>query len=33
MKFTLEKTIERFQQQEELDFLFFWGHTVKKEIT
>lgn len=33
MKFTLENTIERFQQQEELDFLFFWGHTVKNEIT
>jgi ribA/ribD-fused uncharacterized protein len=33
MKYTLQNIIERFQKKEELKFLFFWGHTVKDEIT
>lgn len=33
MKYTLQNTIEKFQRNEKLDFLFFWGHTVKDEIT
>ena len=33
MKYTLQNTIERFQNHEELEFLFFWGHTVKEKIT
>lgn len=33
MKYTLENIIERFKENEELDFLFFWGHTVKDEVT
>lgn len=33
MKYTLENIIERIQKKEKLDFLFFWGHTVKNEIT
>jgi ribA/ribD-fused uncharacterized protein len=33
MKYTLANTIEKFQRKEKLDFLFFWGHTVKDEIT
>ncbi|SHL94166.1 NADAR family protein [Chryseobacterium polytrichastri] len=33
MSYTLQKTIEKFQRKEKLDFLFFWGHTVKDEIT
>lgn len=33
MKNTLENIIKRFQKKEKLDFLFFWGHTVKDEIT
>lgn len=33
MKYTLLKTIKRFQEKEKLEFLFFWGHTVKNEIT
>jgi ribA/ribD-fused uncharacterized protein len=33
MKNTLEYIIERFQGKEKLEFLFFWGHTVKDEIT
>lgn len=33
MKYTLQNTIERFQRNENLDFLFFWGHTVKDELT
>ena len=33
MKYTLENIIERFQRKENLEFLFFWGHTVKEEVT
>lgn len=33
MKYTLQNIIERFQKKEKLKFLFFWGHTVKDEIT
>lgn len=33
MSYTLQNTIEKFQRKEKLDFLFFWGHTVKDEIT
>jgi ribA/ribD-fused uncharacterized protein len=33
MKYTLQNTIEKFQRKEEVKFLFFWGHTVKDEIT
>ncbi|MBM7418205.1 MULTISPECIES: NADAR family protein [Chryseobacterium] len=33
MKYTLENIIKKFQNKEKLDFLFFWGHTVKEEIT
>lgn len=33
MKYTIHQTIEKFQHQEKPDFLFFWGHTVKEEIT
>jgi len=33
MKYTLQNIIERFQKGNEPEFLFFWGHTVKDEIT
>lgn len=33
MKNTLQNTIEKFQQNENLDFLFFWGHTVNEQVT
>lgn len=33
MKYTLQNSREKFQRKESLDFLFFWGHTVKEEIT
>jgi ribA/ribD-fused uncharacterized protein len=33
MKYTLQHVIEKFQRKEKLEFLFFWGHTVKDEIT
>jgi len=33
MKYTLKNTIEEYQRKEKLEFLFFWGHTVKDEIT
>ncbi|MFP3592099.1 NADAR family protein [Chryseobacterium sp. SIMBA_038] len=33
MKYTLQNTIEKFQKKERIEFLFFWGHTVKEEIT
>lgn len=33
MKYTLQNTIEKFQKKENPEFLFFWGHTVKEEIT
>lgn len=33
MKYTLPNIIEKFQQKERPEFLFFWGHTGKDEIT
>nr|WP_262485504.1 NADAR family protein [Chryseobacterium vrystaatense] len=33
MKYTLPNIIEKFQQKERPEFLLFWGHTVKDEIT
>ncbi|MFN1218340.1 NADAR family protein [Chryseobacterium kwangjuense] len=33
MKYTLQNIRERYQEKERLEFLFFWGHTVKDEIT
>lgn len=33
MKYTVENIIERFQKKEKQEFLFFWGHTVKDQIT
>ena len=33
MKYHLQNIIERFRRKEKLKFLFFWGHTVKDEIT
>jgi ribA/ribD-fused uncharacterized protein len=33
MKNTLEYLIEKFRRKEKIEFLFFWGHTVKDEIT
>lgn len=33
MKYNLQNTLERFQNKGELDFLFFWGHTVQDKIT
>lgn len=33
MKYTSQNVVERFQKKEKLKFLFFWGHTVKDEIT
>ncbi|MDQ0592220.1 ribA/ribD-fused uncharacterized protein [Chryseobacterium ginsenosidimutans] len=33
MKYTLKNLIEKFQKKEAIDFLFFWGHTVREEIT
>ncbi|ASK31217.1 hypothetical protein CEY12_14395 [Chryseobacterium sp. T16E-39] len=33
MKYNLQNIIERFQNKEQPDFLFFWGHTVKDKIT
>lgn len=33
MKYTLQHIIEKFQRGEKLEFLFFWGHTVKDEIS
>ncbi|WP_344833166.1 hypothetical protein [Chryseobacterium ginsenosidimutans] len=33
MNYTLQNTLESFQRKEKLNFLFFWGHTVKDEIT
>ncbi|SIQ84436.1 hypothetical protein SAMN05421682_10968 [Chryseobacterium indoltheticum] len=32
MKYTLQNTIEKFQKKENIEFLFFWGHTVKEEL-
>lgn len=33
MKYTQQDIIEQFQSKEKLPFLFFWGHTVKDEVT
>lgn len=33
MKYSLANTIEEFNRKEKLDFLFFWGHTVKENVT
>lgn len=33
MKYTLQNTKDRFQKKQRVKFLFFWGHTVKDEIT
>lgn len=33
MTYTLENITERFQKKEKLEFLFFWGHTVREEVT
>lgn len=33
MKYTIQNIKERFQKKERIKFLFFWGHTVKDEIT
>ncbi|MDQ1160036.1 ribA/ribD-fused uncharacterized protein [Chryseobacterium sp. SORGH_AS 447] len=33
MKYTVQYIIERFNHQEKPDFLFFWGHTVKEQVT
>lgn len=33
MNYTLQHIIEKFQRKEEMKFLFFWGHTVKEEVT
>jgi len=33
MNCTLQNITERFQKKEKLKFLFFWGHTVKEEVT
>lgn len=33
MKYTLKNIVERFQRKENLEFLFFWGHTVKEKVT
>lgn len=33
MKYNLKNIKEKFQKKERVKFLFFWGHTVKDEIT
>lgn len=33
MEYTLQNSIAQFQGDENIEFLFFWGHTVKDEIT
>jgi len=33
MKYTRQNTKDRFQKKERIKFLFFWGHTVKDQIT
>ncbi|MDC8105985.1 NADAR family protein [Chryseobacterium sp. PTM-20240506] len=33
MKYNLQNIIQKFQNKEELEFLFFWGHTAKDQIT
>lgn len=33
MNYTIQNIKDRFQRKERVKFLFFWGHTVKDEIT
>lgn len=33
MKYTIQNIKDRFQKKQKIKFLFFWGHTVKDEIT
>ncbi|WP_080777345.1 NADAR family protein [Chryseobacterium phocaeense] len=33
MKYTLQNIREGYQENKELDFMFFWGHTVKDAVT
>ncbi|PQA94734.1 hypothetical protein B0A69_09810 [Chryseobacterium shigense] len=33
MKYTLQHMMKRFQENQSPEFLFFWGHTVKDQIT
>lgn len=33
MTYTLESIVDLFNKNENLEFLFFWGHTVKDEVT
>ncbi|MDN3695605.1 NADAR family protein [Chryseobacterium tructae] len=33
MKYTIQNIKEKFQKKQRIKFLFFWGHTVKNEIT
>nr|WP_315033292.1 NADAR family protein [uncultured Chryseobacterium sp.] len=33
MKYTIQDIKDRFQKKQRIKFLFFWGHTVKDEIT
>lgn len=33
MKYTIQNIKDRFQKKQKIKFLFFWGHTVKGEIT
>lgn len=33
MKYDIKNIEEKFQKKERVKFLFFWGHTVKDEIT
>lgn len=33
MKYTIQNIKDQFQKKQRIKFLFFWGHTVKNEIT
>lgn len=33
MKYTIQDIKDKFQKKQRIKFLFFWGHTVKDEIT
>lgn len=33
MKYTIQHTVEKLNHEEKPGLLFFWGHTVKEEIT
>ncbi|MCJ7933955.1 MAG: NADAR family protein [Chryseobacterium sp.] len=33
MKYTIQDSKEKFRSKKRIKFLFFWGHTVKDEIT